>query len=80
TLVKWGADRQQFLARVFSIDNLMYDGLPTIVSSFTLDTISGADLALYDRVEVVGGATGLMSGAGCPSATLNLIRKRPTAA
>ncbi|EGH21762.1 outer membrane ferripyoverdine receptor, partial [Pseudomonas amygdali pv. mori str. 301020] len=79
TLRKFGSDRQQFLARGFTIDNLMYDGLPTIVSTFTLDTISGADLALYDRVEVVRGATGLMTGAGSPSATLNLIRKRPTA-
>ncbi|MTD19481.1 TonB-dependent siderophore receptor [Pseudomonas sp. CCM 7891] len=79
TLRKFGGDRQQFLARGFSIDNLMYDGLPTSLSSFTLDTISGADLAMYDRVEVVRGATGLMTGAGSPSATLNLIRKRPTA-
>jgi outer membrane receptor for ferric coprogen and ferric-rhodotorulic acid len=78
TLRKFGGDRQQFLARGFSIDNLMYDGLPTSLSTFTLDTISGADLAMYDRVEVVRGATGLMTGAGSPSATLNLVRKRPT--
>mgnify|MGYP002150672716 CR=1 FL=1 len=62
----------------FTIDNLMYDGLPTSLSTFTLDTIAGADLAMYDRVEVVRGATGLMTGAGSPSATLNLVRKRPT--
>lgn len=79
TLRKFGGDRQQFLARGFIIDNLMYDGLPTSLSTFTLDTIAGADLAMYDRVEVVRGATGLMSGAGSPSATLNLVRKRPTA-
>lgn len=79
TLRKFGTDRQQYLARGFTIDNIMYDGLPTIVSSFTLDTISGADLGIYDRVEVVRGATGLMTGSGNPSATLNLVRKRPTA-
>ena len=79
TLRKFGGDRQEFLARGFTIDNLMYDGLPTSVSTFTLDTITGADLAMYDRVEVVRGATGLMTGAGSPSATLNLVRKRPTA-
>lgn len=77
-LRKFGSDRQQFLARGFTIDNLMYDGLPTMVSTFTLDTITGADLAIYDRVEVVRGATGLMTGSGSPSATLNLVRKRPT--
>ncbi|WP_407316458.1 TonB-dependent siderophore receptor [Pseudomonas sp. nanlin1] len=79
TLRKFGGDRQQFRSRGFTIDNIMYDGLPTSVGTFTLDTISSADLAMYDRVEVVRGATGLMSGAGSPSATLNLVRKRPTA-
>jgi outer membrane receptor for ferric coprogen and ferric-rhodotorulic acid len=79
TLRKFGQDRQQFLARGFTIDNVMYDGLPSILSTFTQDTISEADLAIYDRVEVVRGATGLMTGSGNPSATLNLVRKRPTA-
>lgn len=79
TLRKYGSDRLEFLSRGFKIDNLMYDGLPTTVGSFTQDTISGADLAMYDRVEVVRGATGLMTGAGSPAATLNLVRKRPTA-
>lgn len=79
TLRKFGGDRQAFQARGFNIDNIMYDGLPTSIGQFTLDTIAGADLALYDRVEVVRGATGLMTGAGSPSATLNLVRKRPTA-
>ncbi len=31
---------------------------------------------LYDRVEVVRGATGLTTGAGDPSASVNLVRKR----
>jgi outer membrane receptor for ferric coprogen and ferric-rhodotorulic acid len=80
TLRKIGQDRPRFDARGFSIDNIMYDGLPTSVgTSFTQDTIAEADLAMYDRVEVVRGATGLMTGAGSPSATLNLVRKRPTA-
>lgn len=79
TLRKFGGDRQQFLARGFTVDNLMYDGLPTILSTFTQDTLAEADLAMYDRVEVVRGATGLMTGSGSPSATLNLVRKRPTA-
>ncbi|MHC6226556.1 TonB-dependent siderophore receptor [Pseudomonas sp. X10] len=79
TLKKFGSDRQQFLARGFQIDNIMYDGLPTSISTYTQDVVSSADLAIYDRVEVVRGATGLMTGAGSPSATLNLVRKRPTA-
>nr|WP_269140105.1 TonB-dependent siderophore receptor [Pseudothauera rhizosphaerae] len=43
---------------------------------------SGGDslgnLAMQDRVEVVRGATGLMQGAGNPSAAINMVRKRPT--
>lgn len=79
TLNKFGGDRQEFLSRGFRIDNVMYDGLPTTAGTFTLDSLSSADLSIYDRVEVVRGATGLMTGAGDPSATLNLVRKRPTA-
>ncbi|MFP3334770.1 TonB-dependent siderophore receptor, partial [Pseudomonas sp. SIMBA_064] len=37
-----------------------------------------SDMVSYDRVEVVRGATGLMSGTGDPGATVNLIRKKPT--
>lgn len=33
------------------------------------------DTSLYDRVEIVRGATGLMTGAGNPSASVNLVRK-----
>ncbi|MEG5262815.1 TonB-dependent siderophore receptor [Pseudomonas sp. JDS28PS106] len=79
TLHKTASDRQEFLSRGFKIDNIMYDGLPTSISTFTQDVISSADLSIYDRVEVVRGATGLMTGAGSPAATLNLVRKRPTA-
>ncbi|MPT27469.1 MAG: TonB-dependent siderophore receptor, partial [Achromobacter sp.] len=35
--------------------------------------------AMYDSIEVVRGATGLMSGMGTPAASINLVRKRPTA-
>jgi outer membrane receptor for ferric coprogen and ferric-rhodotorulic acid len=34
---------------------------------------------MFDRVEIVRGATGLVTGAGNPSAAINLVRKRPTA-
>jgi len=34
-------------------------------------------MLLYDRIEVVRGATGLMGGTGDPSAAINLVRKRP---
>ncbi|QLF94186.1 TonB-dependent siderophore receptor [Pseudomonas sp. ABC1] len=79
SLIKAGPERPTFYARGFQVDNIMYDGLPTsTVSGFTQDTIASADLAIFDRAEVVRGATGLMQGAGNPAAAINLVRKRPT--
>jgi outer membrane receptor for ferric coprogen and ferric-rhodotorulic acid len=37
-----------------------------------------SDTSIYERIEVVRGATGLVTGAGDPSATINMVRKRPT--
>lgn len=72
-----GVGRQSFSARGFSVDTVMEDGVPR---NWDNGYIPGtqSNLAMYDRVEVVRGATGLMQGAGTPSAALNLIRKRPT--
>jgi outer membrane receptor for ferric coprogen and ferric-rhodotorulic acid len=73
------SDRYTFYSRGFQIQNFMYDGIPSQVANESQQyTSSLLDMALYDRVEVVRGATGLMSGAGTPSATVNLVRKRPT--
>ncbi|UUY08536.1 TonB-dependent siderophore receptor [Pseudomonas sp. J452] len=79
TVNQYGPARQSYKARGFEVDNIMYDGLPTSISTYTQDVISAADLAMYDRVEIVRGATGLMQGAGNPAAAINLVRKRPTA-
>lgn len=55
-----GAGRPTFSARGFDIDNIMYDGFPT---SFLTYLPSGqANLAMYDRVEIVRGASGLAQG------------------
>ncbi|MCE6983132.1 TonB-dependent siderophore receptor, partial [Pseudomonas frederiksbergensis] len=35
--------------------------------------------AIYDRIEVIKGANGLLSGAGKPGAAINFVRKKPTA-
>lgn len=79
TVEKDGPERPTYYARGFQVDNILYDGLPTTVSSYTArDTIAAADTAMLDHVEVVRGATGLMTGSGSPSAAINLVRKRPT--
>jgi outer membrane receptor for ferric coprogen and ferric-rhodotorulic acid len=70
--------RAGFTARGFDITNLQIDGIPTTwEQSWSAGETLGS-LAIYDRVEVVRGATGLMTGAGNPSAAINLIRKRAT--
>jgi outer membrane receptor for ferric coprogen and ferric-rhodotorulic acid len=79
TVNQYGPARQSYKARGFEVDNIMYDGLPTTVSMYTQDVITAADLAIYDRVEIVRGATGMMQGAGNPAAAINMVRKRPTA-
>lgn len=73
------SERYTFYARGFQIQNFQYDGIPAQIANESQQfTSTLADMAIYDRVEVVRGATGLLSGAGTPSATLNLVRKRPT--
>lgn len=65
----------EFFSRGFPVNNLMFDGLPT---TYNGDWVASADMAPYDRVEIVRGATGMMQGAGNPSAAINMVRKRPT--
>ncbi|WP_029615708.1 TonB-dependent siderophore receptor [Pseudomonas putida] len=65
----------EYFSRGFPINNLMFDGLPT---TYNADWVAAADMAPYDRVEIVRGATGMMQGAGNPSAAINMVRKRPT--
>ncbi|TJZ65379.1 ferric-rhodotorulic acid/ferric-coprogen receptor FhuE [Chitiniphilus eburneus] len=68
--------RAQFTARGFDINALMIDGVPTTWDQPWSSGEIMSSLAMYDRVEVVRGATGLMTGAGDPSAAVNLVHKR----
>jgi outer membrane receptor for ferric coprogen and ferric-rhodotorulic acid len=74
------SERFEFYARGFYIDNYQFDGIPTTMVQNWSYGDSALDLALYDRVEVVRGATGLLTGAGNPSASVNLIRKHADSA
>ncbi|MFI0474129.1 TonB-dependent siderophore receptor [Halomonas sp. HMF6819] len=69
--------RASYRARGYDISNWKVDGL-----QFPGDTgFSGAgsalNLDLYERLDIVRGANGLLGGTGDPSATVDLIRKRP---
>lgn len=72
-----GPGRQTYTSRGFDIDNIMYDGLPASYSGYTAGV--QPNLAMFDHVEVIRGATGLATGSGNPSAAINMVRKRPTA-
>ncbi|AZC20273.1 TonB-dependent siderophore receptor [Pseudomonas sp. CMR5c] len=74
-----GSDRLYVYSRGLPIDNFQYDGVPTTSFAFSQAMPHAlSDMAIYDRIEVVRGATGLMSGAGDPSGTVNMVRKKPT--
>jgi outer membrane receptor for ferric coprogen and ferric-rhodotorulic acid len=69
-------DRTYYTARGFDITNFQIDGIGLPLTSG--NNHAGDDTAIYDRIEIIRGANGLMTGVGNPSATVNYIRKRPT--
>lgn len=71
-----GTDGTNYVARGFAIENYLVDGVarPSNLYGFTEDT---ADLVAYERLEVIRGSSGLLTGTGQPSAAINMIRKRP---
>lgn len=68
--------RGALTARGFKVTNLQIDNIPTTWDDQWSAGEVLSSLVTYDRVEVVRGATGLMTGAGTPSAAINLVRKR----
>ena len=72
---QYESNRADFNSRGFEIDNLQMDGIPTTWEQQWSGGEILSSLAMYDRVEIVRGATGLMTGAGNPSAAINLVRK-----
>lgn len=72
------SDRNLYYSRGFLIDNYMVDGIPTYFESRWNLGDALSDTALFERVEVVRGANGLMTGTGNPSASINMIRKHAT--
>ncbi|CAM4333520.1 hypothetical protein F901_01563 [Acinetobacter dispersus] len=70
TVNQWD-ERQYPTARGFDVDYYLFDGVPSNVGMEANDP----DLTMYDRVELVKGANGLMTGAGNPAIAINMIRK-----
>lgn len=62
-------------ARGFDIKSMQVDGIGL---PFNWNVVGALDTYLYDKVEVIRGANGLLTGIGGPSGTINYVRKRPT--
>lgn len=71
----YDSERSSFYSRGFVINNYTFDDIPTTVNEAWNFGDAAGDTAIYDRIEVVRGATGLMTGAGNPSASVNMVRK-----
>lgn len=69
------SSRYTFSARGFDINNYQIDGVPVYWQPGNNAGETQSDTSLYERIEVVRGATGLLTGAGNPSASINLVRK-----
>ena len=78
SVVTYDSERTEYYARGFAIQNFQYDGIPMRRDSAYSAGNTLSDMAIYDRIEVLKGATGLLTGSGDPGATINLIRKKPT--
>lgn len=70
------SERLVYASRGYAIDALQVDGL---TFSQAGSAFIQPDTAVLDRVEVLRGASGMIRGSGNPSATVNMVRKRPTA-
>jgi outer-membrane receptor for ferric coprogen and ferric-rhodotorulic acid len=69
------SERVTYHVRGYQIDALQVDG---ITFSQAGSAFVQPDTAVLDRVEVLRGASGMLRGSGNPSATVNMVRKRPT--
>ncbi|MBE8591567.1 TonB-dependent receptor, partial [Pseudomonas sp. MAFF 301449] len=71
------SERVDYYSRGFAIDAIQYDGA-TVVQNSGGGSYIQSDTAVIDHMEVLRGATGMLRGAGNPSGTVNIVRKRPT--
>jgi outer membrane receptor for ferric coprogen and ferric-rhodotorulic acid len=71
------AGRTTYRARGFDITNYKIDGMQVDGQSNLSGGGASTNLDLYDNVQIVRGANGLLGGTGDPSATIYLQRKQP---
>ncbi len=72
----WETNRTNYTARGFEIQNTQIDGVG-MPNGWGI--VTGAQDAFgFEKLEVIRGANGLLTGVGNASGTLNYVRKRPT--
>ncbi|NLW97623.1 MAG: TonB-dependent receptor plug domain-containing protein, partial [Xanthomonadaceae bacterium] len=73
---EWETNRTSYGARGFDILNTQVDGVG-MPNSWGIAT-GAIDAFGYEKVEVIRGANGLLTGVGNAAGTINYVRKRPT--
>lgn len=73
---EWETNRTNYLSRGFEIENTQIDG---VGMPNDWGIVTGAmDSFGYEKLEVIRGANGLLTGVGNSAGTINYVRKRPT--
>lgn len=72
---RWETNRTNYLSRGFEIKNTQIDGVG-LPNNWGLVT-GAVDAFGYEKIEVIRGANGLLTGVGNASGTINYVRKRP---
>lgn len=76
TVDEWETNRTNFNARGFDVMLTQIDGLG-MTNDWGL-VVGQQDTYLFERIELIRGANGLLTGVGNASGTINYVRKRPT--
>lgn len=76
TVDAWETNRTSYSSRGFDIMLTQVDGLG-MTNDWGL-VVGQQDTYLFDRIELIRGANGLLTGVGNASGTINYVRKRPT--
>lgn len=75
TVDAWETNRTSYSSRGFDIMLTQVDGLG-MTNDWGL-VVGQQDTYLFDRIELIRGANGLLTGVGNASGTINYVRKRP---
>ena len=76
TVDEWETNRTSYSVRGFDIANTQVDGVG-MPNGWGIVT-GAVDTYGYEKVELIRGANGLLTGVGNAAGTINFVRKRPT--